>query len=119
MYYNILSHKQPSESSHLFVLRILSSDSVFKGHFPGYPVAPGACNLQMIKECAEKAIGTPVRLTSVKRLKMMHPIVPDDNELTLEIDLLPDSRMTAELSKADVVCLKLSATYHSSLITYN
>lgn len=29
---------------------------VYEGHFPGEPVAPGVCNINMIRECAEKAL---------------------------------------------------------------
>jgi len=37
----------------IFGIILLSDYHVYEGHFPGNPVSPGVCTIQMIKECAE------------------------------------------------------------------
>lgn len=42
---------------------------VFSGHFPGFAVTPGVCQVLMIKEVLEKALLTPLLLTTAKSIK--------------------------------------------------
>jgi 3-hydroxyacyl-[acyl-carrier-protein] dehydratase len=60
---------------------------VYAGHFPGNPVVPGVCSLQMIVECAGKALGYPVVMIQapiVKFLEIVRPTV--DRELVINIE---------------------------------
>jgi 3-hydroxymyristoyl/3-hydroxydecanoyl-(acyl carrier protein) dehydratase len=47
-----LEHQVGSISA---VLDINRDCEIFKGHFPGQPIAPGACMLQIVKDILEKA----------------------------------------------------------------
>ncbi len=49
---------------------------IFKGHFPGHPVVPGACMLQIVKEVLEEALGIPLRLKKAEHLKFICMIDP-------------------------------------------
>ncbi|MGN1248330.1 MAG: hypothetical protein ACI4UO_07050 [Paludibacteraceae bacterium] len=51
-YYHILSSDITSEEG-MFRVALNADCEVYQGHFPGEPVCPGVCNIQMIKECAE------------------------------------------------------------------
>ena len=51
-YYNILSSDITSDGG-VFRVALNADCEVYQGHFPGEPVSPGVCNIQMIKECAE------------------------------------------------------------------
>ena len=44
------------------LLEINPLHKIFKGHFPGQPVVPGVCMLQMGREILEKALGQSTRL---------------------------------------------------------
>ena len=46
-----------------------ATSTIFKGHFPGQPVVPGACMLQMEKELLEKATGQHVQLRKAGKIK--------------------------------------------------
>lgn len=61
---------------------------IFKGHFPGNPVVPGVCQIQMIKELIEKALNGFFRLTesdNVKFLSMISPIKTPVVEFEIQI----------------------------------
>lgn len=66
----------PIEGGALFIVSIHPDCEVYKGHFPGEPVTPGVCSVQMIKECAEKVLGYPTRITEIKTCRFYRPITP-------------------------------------------
>ncbi len=49
---------------------------IFDGHFPGLPVVPGVCMVQMIKETLEQATGSQTRLLQADHLKFLAVIDP-------------------------------------------
>ena len=51
-YYHILSSDITSNGG-MFRVALNADCEVYQGHFPGEPISPGVCNIQMIKECAE------------------------------------------------------------------
>ena len=55
-YYHILSSEITADGG-VFRMALNADCEVYQGHFPGEPVCPGVCNIQMIKECAERCLG--------------------------------------------------------------
>jgi 3-hydroxyacyl-[acyl-carrier-protein] dehydratase len=49
---------------------------VFKGHFPGNPILPGACTVQITLELLEKGIGKELMLTKASNIKYLGFINP-------------------------------------------
>lgn len=50
---------------------------IFGGHFPGKPVVPGVCMLQMIKEVIEKQEGKNYFLQEASSLKFLSVLDPE------------------------------------------
>lgn len=65
-----------------YTIRFDASHPIFAGHFPGHPVVPGACLVQIAEELLATRLGQNVRFTSVRNLKFRQPITPDQ-EVTL------------------------------------
>ena len=68
--------------------KLNENHEIFKGHFPGNPVVPGVCQIQMIKELIEKALNGFFRLTesdNVKFLSMISPIKTPVVEFEIQI----------------------------------
>ena len=85
-YYYIIKNQQTTESTTLFDVMLLPECSVYKGHFPGMPVAPGVCNIHMIKECVERMAEKPLLLESMAKCKFITMITPDQHrELQIHI----------------------------------
>lgn len=56
---------------------ILNPDHlIYKAHFPGQPVTPGVCILQMIQELLSEEIGMPLFINKIKNAKFTSMISP-------------------------------------------
>ena len=58
------------------VLEIDKANKIFEGHFPGQPILPGACMLQMVKEILEFALNLNIRLKKAGQMKFIAMIDP-------------------------------------------
>lgn len=96
-------------------VKLNAAHEVFKGHFPGSPVMPGVCMIQMIKELTERTMNKKLFLNVASNVKFMAIIDPTVNEtidLTLNIIEAEDSvKVKNVTSYDDTVALKLSATF--------
>lgn len=54
---------------------------IFEGHFPGQPVVPGVCMMQMVKEILEQAIQKKTDLVKAHEMKFLAIIDPRQNNL--------------------------------------
>jgi 3-hydroxymyristoyl/3-hydroxydecanoyl-(acyl carrier protein) dehydratases len=105
---------QDHEKWYQFEIELNPSHPLYKGHFPKIPVMPGVCMLQIIKECAEKALNKSVFYSGVSSCKFLSVINPQINNILLitistdEIDLNTYS-VSAKAECAGTVCLKLKA----------
>jgi 3-hydroxyacyl-[acyl-carrier-protein] dehydratase len=60
-------------------LVINAHHEIFEGHFPGHPVVPGVCMMEMIKEILEQATGKKTNLISAAEMKFLALINPQEN----------------------------------------
>ncbi|MDR0395087.1 MAG: beta-hydroxyacyl-ACP dehydratase [Tannerella sp.] len=60
----------------LFSITLLPEYKAYAGHFPGNPVSPGVCNIQMMKECAEQLAGKPLFLGYISQCRLSAVITP-------------------------------------------
>jgi len=71
---------------------VLNPDSdIFKGHFPGQPILPGVCSVQMLGEILSGVLGGGVfinEIASCKYLKTVDPL--KERNLTVEMDYVRD-----------------------------
>ena len=103
-------------------IRLLPESPVYRGHFPGYPITPGVClvqiALELIGEMADQ-VGHEgkrghddgkVRLVGAKNIKFTSPVFPGEGkELRFDLSGEGDSR-TVEILAGDTLCAKMSLT---------
>lgn len=53
---------------------------VYGGHFPGRPVVPGACVLQIVKELTERGLGQALALREAGNIKFPAALLPAATE---------------------------------------
>tara|TARA_B110000196_G_C20494544_1_gene363927 strand:+ start:117 stop:485 length:369 start_codon:yes stop_codon:yes gene_type:complete len=58
-------------------ISISPDHEVFKGHFPGKPILPGVCSLQIVKEILEENLGERLILDNASNLKFLEIIDPN------------------------------------------
>lgn len=84
-FYDILQSDQDG-----YTIRFNASHPIFSGHFPEYPVVPGACVVQIAEELAALTYGHLIRFTAIHDLKFRQPITPDQ-EITISISKKAES----------------------------
>ena len=96
-------------------IRLLPESPVFQGHFPGYPITPGVClveiALELIAEMADQ-VGhdEKVRLVGAKNIKFTSPIIPTEGT-ELRFNLGGEgSERTVEILSGETLCAKMSLT---------
>ncbi len=109
-----LAHKEGNK--HEAVLLINEKHDVFKGHFPGNPIMPGVCMMQIIKELTERITGTTLMMQNVSNVKFMALINPEVTpELKLDLEVNPTEDGLVKVKNTtmfrETVALKLSTTY--------
>lgn len=62
-------------------LLINASHKIFEGHFPGQPVVPGVCMMQMVKEIIETATQKKTDLLKAHEMKFLAIIDPGQNNI--------------------------------------
>jgi 3-hydroxyacyl-[acyl-carrier-protein] dehydratase len=115
----IIDDWQPGDGLARAFLRINWGHPIFEGHFPGRPVVPGACLLQIVKELMSMALGSEVRLVRADQIKFISMIGPDEDE-TMWMNVTWDSslpsavfRVTAEGIHANEVCFRLKGSFQA------
>ena len=58
------------------MIKLNEQHPVYLGHFPGNPVVPGVCQIQMIKEIFSEVIHKEVSLVNSDNIKFLNIIVP-------------------------------------------
>lgn len=97
-------------------INISPQSEIFKGHFPGQPVVPGACILQLVKDVLGDAVQKPLQLIKAEQLKFISMLVPgNEQELTMDIyyKILENGnyKTTAKLAVGDMVCFKFQGSF--------
>lgn len=61
---------------------------IYQGHFPGNPVVPGVCIVEMIKEVLSRHFDKELILVTSEEIKFLNLINPNENqEIELEIKI--------------------------------
>lgn len=99
-------------------IRIHAAHRILQGHFPGRPVVPGACLVQLVEELAALMAGAPVRLVGAGPVKFIAMIEPGRDPVFL-LTLRDagrsgaDWQLAAEAVQAGAVCFKFRGTFRA------
>ena len=118
-FYQIKSLEHTEGQNYVAHIIINKDHEVFKGHFPGNPVTPGVCMMQIIKELSVEVAKKPLMLKSASNIKFMALINPEINaELRLDLEIINTDEGHIRVKNTtyfdDTVALKLSCIYGSN-----
>jgi len=99
-FYTIEEHSVGLSGEHFFRVRLNKGSVVYQGHFPGHPISPGVCLMELAIGCARLADGLDDSwfAGNVKNCRLLKPITPDENAvLNLTLALLPEEHAFSAL----------------------
>ena len=90
-------------------VRLLPESAVYRGHFPGYPITPGVCLVQIALELIAEMAGQ-TGLVAAKNIKFTSPVIPEEGKM-LRFDLSgKDGKWSVEVYDGEVLAAKMSLT---------
>ena len=115
-FYKVLSEEKTTDSKYTITILVNEKHDVFKGHFPGNPIMPGVCMIQIIKELTEKITESTLMIQTLSIVNFMALINPEATpELRLELDIVTTEDDLVKVKNTtyfnDTVALKLSNVY--------
>lgn len=115
-FYTITSVEKNDDSKYTVIIFINENHDIFKGHFPGNPIMPGVCMMQIIKELAEQITDSSLFMQSVSNVKFMaliNPFVTPELKLELDIAVTEENLIKVKNTTCfgDTVALKLGSIY--------
>lgn len=91
---------------------------ILEGHFPGLPVVPGVCMLQIVREIMEVNTGKELRIAGAENMKFLSVINPEqNNEVDVVVNYVDEDgklSINATLFAGTVTFFKLKATLQNA-----
>lgn len=116
-FYTIMN-RDASDGAVRAKISINRTHKIFDGHFPGLPIVPGVCMMQIIREIMEATTEKSLMIVSADNMKFLSVINPDHNqEVDVSITYSEDSGtfvVNASLFAGTVTFFKLKAALKSS-----
>lgn len=114
--YTIVS-QQEADGHPAFRVQIHPEWPIYKAHFPGHPITPGVCIVQMVQELLQGFLHRELSLQKAKNVKYLAIISPEEvSELSIvfpKIEEQPDGslKVQAQVLNGESLCTKLSLTF--------
>ncbi|MBA4145538.1 MAG: hypothetical protein C0523_07240 [Cytophaga sp.] len=116
-FFHIL-HCKNEQQTITATLQINKQHAVFNGHFPGQPVVPGVCMMQMVKEVLERETQQKYLIREADHLKfltLLDPTVHPEIEAEIKSESTTDGlKVVATLFTGDVIFFKIKSTFHTA-----
>ncbi|MCC8176353.1 MAG: hydroxymyristoyl-ACP dehydratase [Bacteroidales bacterium] len=83
-------------------LVLLPDCPIYEAHFPGQPITPGVCIIQMVKEMAEGFVGQELSIPLLKNAKFLQVITPNGLILSALFHIAKSENDTYKI-KAEII----------------
>lgn len=107
-YYDILSEELQAHEG-VWVVCLRADADVYRGHFPGLPIAPGACNIELIRQLTTRLLHRDCRFSEITQCRFTHLITPHvENPLRVTIRV-ENEQVQATVCWGETQCISLKA----------
>jgi 3-hydroxyacyl-[acyl-carrier-protein] dehydratase len=98
-------------------LIVNANHQIFEGHFPGQPVVPGVCMMQMVKEIMEVVLQKKINLVKAHEMKFLAVIDPQqNNDIHAQLKYTPGENdsvtVSATLFKNEIIHFKFKGVFN-------
>lgn len=100
---------EKSDDEIIATINLNKDHGIYAGHFPGMPVTPGICQVQMIQEVLKDTFSSAYSLRSARDIKFLNFINPKEVN-SFDLDLT--------ISKGDHDALTVKALMHKGEVNY-
>jgi len=101
----------------VYTLHLNPEHIIYKAHFPGEPITPGVCILQIGVELLADAVGSPIEINVVKNVKFLSILHPNIQSIRVEVNRIVIDGLTVNaqvvfnsidkpIAKMSLICLK-------------
>lgn len=109
-YYYRITDYTVTEGEGTFRIEYIPQCQIFEGHFPGDAVCPGAMNIEIVKECTGKILGTSEpHITEIRQCRFVELMRPQEKERTIlliELEKEKDTyKVTASIKEGNRNCM--------------
>lgn len=115
-FYTLKTQEKTDNGSFIAHIKLNQNHDIFNGHFPGNPVTPGVCMMQIVKELTEEFTGKKLFLKSASNVKFMAIINPFETpDLIIQLDIKEDGediKVKNISSFGETIALKMSVHYN-------
>ena len=111
--FEVVSTKQ-CEDCYQCQVKFNPEHRIYKAHFPGNPVTPGVCLMQMGEEMLEEKYGKLLQLSVVKTIRFKKIVGPSDTPTyTFTKEVLNQDMLSVDINVADEAgeSVKMSLQY--------
>jgi 3-hydroxyacyl-[acyl-carrier-protein] dehydratase len=89
-----------------------ASHPLFEGHFPGNPILPGVCTVQIIRELLEQSMQKSLSMTKAGNIKYLGFV----NPVTMPVLMFQLQIKSAEA--ADIICSATVSAHGASVCSF-
>lgn len=108
--YRITKQSVSDTGTGIFEVKLNTGSDIFRGHFPGHPVLPGVCTIDIVRNCVSIMSGYSVIFTGLSLCKftgMVDPQIEDVLKVDIEIFKGDKVGVNANVSASQRTVLKL------------
>ena len=114
--YNITDVRQTPESA-TYSIQLNRDCIIYQAHFPGMPITPGVCIVQIAEELLSDYLQKPLQLTSVRNAKFLSILQPTGQTVLVHFSAIKqaEDKVTAKAVVDDgkeTIYAKISFTCH-------
>lgn len=98
------------------IVELNPAHEIFQGHFPGNPVVPGVCMVQMLKEIMKHIFNKDFTMKDASQLKFLAILNPNEVKLlSVEFSVLKEDHsgiiISGTFQKTELIFLKFKGTF--------
>ena len=117
---NLYIIKSSDVEKRSFLIELLPNSIIYKTHFPGHPITPGVCIVQIATELLQEFMHKNLVLKTIANAKFLSIINPEeDKEVIFNIKKLTIDETEKKISVSIIVQDQSDKIYSKISLTYN
>lgn len=117
---NLYIIKSSDVEKRSFLIELLPNSIIYKAHFPGHPITPGVCIVQIATELLQEFMHKNLVLKTIANAKFLSIINPEeDKEVIFNIKKLTIDETEKKISVSIIVQDQYDKIYSKISLTYN